>query len=102
MDDGQFITRINRILRERGLVLPAFEPGVAPDGKTLSIWAAFLQDCVRGGIRLSDERWSRLTVERSAPVTVLALQPSQVKEPDKEFTVGLQLLMGMLERDEER
>jgi hypothetical protein len=95
MDNDQFITRINRILTRRGVSLPVLDANTARDSRAVAAWAGFLEECVRGGIQLSDPRWKRLRVVQQAPVTKLALEGEDAPRDD-EFKVGLQLLVGIL------
>jgi len=97
MDDGLFLDKINEIARQHRLRLPAPREGEAPSAAFLSEWARFLEDCVKKGITLSDERWQRLTVASRAPHTVFALDACAQAAVDPDFRVGLQLLMGLLE-----
>jgi hypothetical protein len=102
MDDELFLQRVNEIGRDHGLRLPAPRDGEAPSTAFLSEWARFLEDCVKKGIALSDERWSRLTVESRTPHTVFALDPQPTAAADPDFRVGLQLLMGLLQGRESK
>jgi hypothetical protein len=97
MDDELFLERINDIARDHRLRLPASREGEAPSAAFLGEWARFLEDCLKKGIALSDERWPRLTVASRSPHTVFALEPAASKAADPDFRVGLQLLMGLLE-----
>lgn len=98
MDDERFITTVNRITSENRLRLPVIDES-PPSGDTISAWAEFLQLCVKRGIKLSDPRWSRVTIDKHKPTTVFELQGPAVERSDPDFRVGLQLLMGMLEKD---
>ena len=101
-DDDVFLSRINDISRRNRLNLPARKPGELPPAAFLSEWAKFLEDCVRSGIALSDERWQRLTVTSRSPYTVFSLEGSPSEGTDPDFRVGLQLLLGLLEDDESK
>ena len=98
MDDERFITTVNRITSENRLRLPVIDES-PPSGDTISAWAEFLQLCVKRGIKLSDTRWARVTIDSHKPTTVFELQGSSGDRSDPDFRVGLQLLMGMLEKD---
>jgi len=98
MDDRQFLSNINKIAAEHRLRLPLIDES-PPSGDVISAWAGFLELCVKRGIKLSDERWARLMIEKQKPVTVFELQGSGGQAPDADFRVGLQLLMGMLGDD---
>jgi hypothetical protein len=102
MDDELFLERINEIAREHRLRVPAAKDGEAPTTAFLSEWARFLEDCVKKGIALSDERWPRLTVESRSPHTVFALDQQPTPEVEPDFRVGLQLLMGLLQGRESK
>ncbi len=67
MDDELFLTKINEIARENRLRLPALRSGELPSAAFLAEWAKFLEECVKKGVALSDERWRRLTVESRIP-----------------------------------
>jgi hypothetical protein len=98
MDDRQFLTSINKITAEHRLRLPLIDES-PPSGDVISAWAGFLEVCVKQGIKLSDPRWGRLSIGKQTPVTVFELRGSSSEPPDADFRVGLQLLMGMLEKD---
>ena len=102
MDDRLFISRLNKILSENDLRLPFIAKDAVLDGATVSGWVEFLEICVKCGIKLSDERWSRLIVKKQKPVTVLALEHAVSKPDEPDFRVGLQLLLRMLEKEEEK
>lgn len=98
MDDEHFITTLNKITSQNRLRLPVIDES-PPSGEAVSVWAGFLQQCVKRGLKLSDPRWERVTIGQHKPVTVFELQGSSPGTPDTDFRVGLQLLMGMLEKD---
>jgi hypothetical protein len=98
MDDEHFITTLNRVTSENRLRLPVIDES-PPSGDTISAWAEFLQLCVKRSIKLSDPRWGRVTIDKHKPTTVFELQGAAVEQSDPDFRVGLQLLMGMLEKD---
>lgn len=101
MDDKQFISRLNQILAENDLRLPLIDKDNAKDGNVVSHWAGFLEICLKRGIKLSDPRWSRVIIKKQKPVTVLSLDRTIPKPEKPDFRVGLQLLLGMLEQEEE-
>ena len=94
MDNDRFIRRINRILARRGEALPVLNAASARDSAAVAAWAAFLQECVREGIQLSDPRWQRLRVVQETPVTRFALEGEDEEARDEAFKLGLQLLFG--------
>jgi hypothetical protein len=98
MDDEQFISGINKIAAQNRLRLPVIDES-PPSGEVISAWAGFLQICVKRGINISDPRWERVTIGRDKPVTVFELHGSSNEPNDPDFRVGLQLLMGMLDKD---
>jgi len=100
MNDDQFLKNINRITAENGLRLPMIGEAPSPSAE-VSAWAEFLELCVKNGIKISDQRWRRLAFARQKPVTVFELQGPSSEPSDTEFRVGLQLLIGMLEKDGE-
>ena len=97
LDDDAFVTRINEISRKNRLRLPALKSGELPSAAFLAEWAKFLEECVRKGVALSDDRWRRLTVKTKSPHTVFALEESSAVRVDPDFRVGLALLMGLLD-----
>lgn len=101
MEDELFISKINEIARKNHLKLPALKSGELPSSDFLGVWAMFLEDCVKKGIALSDDRWGRITVKSKNPFTVFMLEEPTGGEVDQEFRVGLQLLMGLLDEQEE-
>jgi hypothetical protein len=102
LDDEVFLGKINDISRRNRLSLPAVRAGELPPASFLGEWARFLEDCVRSGVTLSDERWQRLTVTSRSPYAIFAIEGSPDATADPDFRVGLQLLLGLLEnRDSE-
>jgi len=103
IDDELFVGKVNEIARENHLRLPSLRSGEVPTATFLADWAKFLEDCVKKGIALSDERWQWLTLESRIPHAVFALEQGGVSTAvDADFRVGLQLLMGLLEKRETR
>ncbi len=100
IDDDHFLSRINEISRRNRLSLPDRKAGELPPAPFLNEWAKFLEDCVKSGIALSDERWQRLTVTSRSPHAVFSLEGSASVAADPDFRVGLQLLLGLLEEHE--
>lgn len=100
MNDDQFLRNINRITAENRLSLPVIGGAQAPSAE-VSAWAQFLELCVKKGIKISDPRWRRLSFAKQKPVTVFELQGKSSEPTDTDFRVGLQLLIGMLEKDAE-
>jgi hypothetical protein len=101
MEDELFISKINEIARKNHLTLPALKEGDVPSTDFLDVWAMFLEDCVKKGIPLSDERWPRVSVKSRTPETVFMLEEPTGERVDPEFRVGLQLLVGLLDDQEE-
>jgi hypothetical protein len=99
LDDNLFLTKINDISRRIRLDLPKLTTGDLPPTEFLAHWAKFLEDCVKSGLTLADERWQRLTVKTRSPYAVFSLERSSDASADPDFRVGLQLLLGLLERD---
>ena len=98
IDDELFVGKLNEIARANHLRLPSLRSGEVPTAAFLEEWAKFLEDCVKKGIALSDERWQRLTLESTAPHAVFDLERGASTAGDPDFRVGLQLLMGLLEK----
>ena len=101
MDDQRFLSRINSISRDHGLMIPAIQEGEPPSGALLERWAQFLEACVKQSISLADPRWQRLNAEARRDHTRFYLEDGAEPPSDPDFRVGLQLLMGMLEKDGE-
>jgi hypothetical protein len=97
MEDALFLAKLNEIARENRLRLPALRSGELPTSDFLDDWAEFLESCVKNGIALSDDRWLRVAVASKSPHTVFSLDEEGHEAVDPDFRVGLQLLMGLLE-----
>jgi hypothetical protein len=100
MTDKEFVKNLNTLSREFRLVLPVLQEEEAPPDEFLSDWAHFLEACVKRGIKLSDPRWQRLTVLSNDPCARFDVKDDK-NRPDSDFRIGLQLLVGMLDPDEE-
>ncbi len=101
MDDELFVSKINEFARKNHLKLPALKTGDLPSSDFLGVWAVFLEDCVKSGIALSDDRWPRVKLKSSTPETVFMLDGPSDESADPEFRVGLQLLVGLLDEQDE-
>ncbi len=101
MNDAQFISTLNAVTREHRMRLPVLSPKAAPSSEAIEAWASCLELCMKRGIELSDPRWHRVTVKSNTQYTVFALEGDLEPDPDVDFRVGLQLLMGILENHEE-
>ena len=101
MNDQQFISALNAVSRERGLNMPHLAGSEPPTGEFLAEWAEFLETCVKKGIGLSDPRWQRVTIESNTPHSRFMLGAGGAPSMDADFRVGLQLLMGLLDRNDE-
>lgn len=99
LDDDIFLSKINDISRRNRLSLPVAVQGELPPTEFLALWARFLEDCVKCGLTLADERWQRLTVKSRSPYTVFSLERTGDSSADPDFRVGLQLLLGLLEKE---
>ncbi|UCG53665.1 MAG: hypothetical protein JSW58_08960 [Candidatus Latescibacterota bacterium] len=97
MEDALFLAKLNEIARENRLKLPILTKGELPPSDFLDDWAKFLESCVRKGITLSDDRWLRVAVASKSPHAVFSLDEEGHESVDPDFRVGLQLLMGLLE-----
>lgn len=103
MDDTRFISVLNRSLTESGLDLSA--PASPADPRVVSAWADFLRRCVAAGVSIADPRWRELEVRKTGGMPSLVLRRSGAsKAPDAtgDFTLGLSLLMSMLERNPDK
>lgn len=102
MNDAQFLSTLNTITQGHKLKLPLLSADKAPTSDDVAVWANCLQLCVKQGISISDPRWKRLKVKRMArDFTIFELEKSSEEEPDEDFKVGLQLLMGMMDQYEQ-
>jgi hypothetical protein len=101
MNDQRFISILNAVSREHGLNMPLLGDDDSPTGEFLADWAHFLETCVRKGIVLSDPRWQRVTIEANAPHSRFTLEAGGDPSMDADFRVGLQLLMGLLGREDD-
>ncbi|GEM_PF-2348872 len=95
MDDGLFIKKINEITREHGMVLPIIEAGKDPSSGDISLWALFFQACIKSGILLGDEKWSRIKIDNTGKRTRFSIEGSPEGRADADFRVGLQLLLSL-------
>jgi len=102
MDDKKFISRLNQILFENDFSLPLISEANVRDAEVISEWAKFLEICLKRGIKLTDERWARVNIKKQSPVTVLEIDRPIDKRDEPDFRVGLQLLLGMLEEEEDK
>lgn len=102
MDSDQFVAKLNRIAADLPGELPVLDGQKAPSSGVIAAWAAFLQRCVKAGIHISDERWQSLSMTRRGGVVEFSLEQPGHGEPDEDFRVGLQLLMGMLGESDDR
>jgi hypothetical protein len=100
MNDQRFISTLNTVWHQHGLRMPVLREDESPSSEFLAEWAAFLEDCVKKGIGLSDSRWQRVTIATDSPGGEFTLLASAEAQPDADFRVGLQLLMGLLGSDE--
>ena len=100
MNDHQFISILNAVSRERSLHLPVLEPSESPSSDFLAEWAQFLETCVKKGVGLSDPRWQRVSVESNSPNSQFSLESGVDPGMDADFRVGLQLLLGLLQRQD--
>jgi hypothetical protein len=103
MTDNQFLSIINKMAAENRLRLTGLErPALPPEevsADALAAWAALLEGCVKHGVKLADDRWSRVVIKQDKPVTVFALDGTRSTAPDSDFRIGLHLLMRILEKD---
>ena len=101
MTDAQFLTTLNTITQDHKLKLPLLTADKTPTSDDVAVWASCLQLCVKKGISISDPRWKRVKVKRTARnFTIFELEKPSDEEPDEDFKVGLQLLMGMMDQYE--
>ncbi len=95
MTDQQFLKTINTSLRTAGVNLQDLVESKSDDSSALKVWAEFLEECVRHGVKLGDERWQRLTAADGATATAFSLLSGTERPADDDFRLGLQLFMGM-------
>jgi len=102
MTDAQFLATLNTITQNHKLKLPLLTADKAPTSDDVAVWASCLQLCVKRGISISDPRWKRVKVKRTGrDFTIFELDKPTDEEPDEDFKVGLQLLMGMMNQYEQ-
>lgn len=99
MNDQRFISTLNAVWSEHGMQMPALRDDESPSSEFLAQWAGFLEGCVKKGIGLSDTRWQRVTIATDSPGREFTLLAGDETQPDADFRVGLQLLMGLLGTD---
>ena len=99
MNDRDFIGKLNDLSLEGELVMPVLKEGDTPPQAFLERWTHFLETCVKKGIKLSDDRWQRLSIVSNDPVVRFDLGAPESKA-DEDFRIGLQLLVGMLGSDD--
>jgi len=98
MDDVHFLRKLNEhAVRERLNKKLIERPD---DDSYVDRWVSFMASCLRDGLALSDERWSRLVVRDSGPAIRFELAAGSPEEGrDADFRLGLQLLVGLLGTD---
>ena len=101
IDDQRFISKLNQIARGHVTPLPVLKRQEEPTSEFMSSWARFLEACVKEGIPLSDSRWQRVGLSDDPTYTHFTLEADEASEKDADFRVGLQLLMGILDPDDE-
>jgi hypothetical protein len=101
MDDGLFLAKLNQISKEHHLKIPLLTSDEPPTSEEITNWASFVESCVKRGVSMGDPRWKRVTIESRVPHTTFSLEGGCEEPPDRDFRVGLQLFLGILERDEE-
>jgi hypothetical protein len=99
MDNARFIAILNAALRDTGLDVTA--PASPSDPGAVAAWAAFLRRCVGSGVSLADPRWRdlELRARHGTPELHLASVADPAADDETDFTLGLSLLMSLLNRD---
>lgn len=100
MNDKQFTGTLNTLSREFRLVMPELQEDEAPPDGFLADWAHFLETAVKRGVKVSDPRWQRLRILSNDPCVRFDIQNDD-RRPDSDFRIGLQLLVGMLDPEDE-
>ncbi len=103
MNDTRFISVLNRLLTESGLDPSA--PASPADPQVVSVWADFLRRCVAAGVSIADPRWRELEVRKTGGTPSFVLRRSGATRETGatvDFTLGLSLLMSMLERNSDK
>jgi hypothetical protein len=102
MNDRRFLDVVNTVAPSFSAI---WDAGAARRGDPASIeaWAGFLSACVERGVSLGDPRWRDLEVRVRAGQPRFALPSARAAAAplENDFSVGLALLMGLLERDSE-
>lgn len=101
MDDRCFLETLNRLSRERNLMLGRLGSGSEISVEEMDRWATFLGWCMNEGISLADARWQQVRVAPAGGHSEFHLQVSEPVGHDSNFRVGLQLLIGVLTGYEE-
>ncbi len=99
MNDAKFLSILNSITQEHRLKLSVLTRDKPPSSEAITAWATCLEQCIKQGIELSDPRWQRVTIVSNKKFTTFAIEAGSEKVDDGEFRIGLQLLMGMLDED---
>ena len=102
MNDAQFLTTLNAITHDNTLKLPFLSADTTPSSEDVAVWANCLQLCMKQGISISDARWKRVKMKSSTKkFTIFELEETAEQEPDEDFKVGLQLLIGTIDEYEQ-
>ena len=102
MNDRRLVEVLNDVA---GSFAGIWDAGAARRGDPASIesWAGFLSACVEKGVSIADPRWRELEVRVRAGQPRFTLPPKRAERPplENDFSVGLTLLMGLLNRQPE-
>ena len=103
LNDRRLIEVLNDVARSFAGI---WDTGAARSGDAASLeaWAGFLSACVAKGVSIGDPRWRDLEVRVRAGQPRFALPPDRIAaQPplENDFSVGLTLLMGLLDRQPE-
>lgn len=101
MNDRRFIELLNEAATSFGGIWDV-AAAQRRDPASVSAWAGFLAACIERGVLIGDERWRVVEVRVRGGKPVFALpqgRPASKPPLENDFSVGLTLLMGLLERD---
>ena len=101
MNDRRFLSILNEVAESMGFA-PLEPASGRSEAEAVRMWAEFLKHCVERGVSVGDPRWRALEVHRvgGRPRFHLPSQEGAQAETRDDFSVGLALLIGMLNPDD--
>jgi hypothetical protein len=102
LNDRRLVEVLNDVARS---FTGIWDAGAARRGDAASIeaWAGFLSACIAKGVSIGDPRWRELEVRVRGGQPRFTLPPDRSAHPplENDFSVGLTLLIGLLDRQPE-